>query len=259
MPGRPRASEGSTIFSNMKSGVLIPALIILIIHASDAPGQVLYRSDALQVERINGRVWLHTSYLDMADHGKFPCNGLVYVDRGEALVFDTPVDSISSSELLQWLMDVKGLSVNAVVVNHFHNDCLGGLDVFHERGIPSYAGHRTIAMAHRDSVTVPEHGFDTELVLRVGKQSALTRYPGAGHTEDNMVSYLPNEKVLFGGCLVKSIGAGKGNLADADTTRWASTVREVRRLFSQAEVVVPGHGPYGGKELLEYTMRMFER
>ena len=42
-------------------------------------------------------------------------------------------------------------------------------------------------------------------------------FPGAGHTRDNLVVWLPEHRVLFGGCMVKSArGRTPGNLADAE-------------------------------------------
>ncbi|MGE0492978.1 MAG: MBL fold metallo-hydrolase [Vulcanimicrobiota bacterium] len=82
---------------------------------------------------------------------------------------------------------------------------------------------------------------------------------GRGHSFDNVVTYLPAEKVLFGGCLLKARGAGKGNLADADVAAWPTTVAAVRQAFAEAEFVVPGHGRWGGPELLDYTIEMFSQ
>ncbi len=82
---------------------------------------------------------------------------------------------------------------------------------------------------------------------------------GAGHTLDNIVTYLPSEKTLFGGCLVKAKGSGKGNLADADVSAWSGTVSRVRDAFPEVEVIVPGHGECGGLDLLRYTVEMFQQ
>jgi metallo-beta-lactamase class B len=57
--------------------------------------------------------------------------------------------------------------------------------------------------------------------------------------------------------MVKSLGSGKGNLADADTLAWAGTVRKVMELVNDSTTVIPGHGKHGGRELLEYTVGMF--
>ena len=46
-------------------------------------------------------------------------------------------------------------------------------------------------------------------------------YPGAGHTQDNLVVWIPEAKLLFGGCLIKEERARHiGNVTDADLQGW---------------------------------------
>ncbi len=71
-------------------------------------------------------------------------------------------------------------------------------------------------------------------------------------------TYIPGEKVLFGGCLIKEVGAGKGNLGDANTEEWPDTVRKIKQAYPEVKYVVPGHGKVGGLELLDYTIGRFE-
>ncbi len=45
-------------------------------------------------------------------------------------------------------------------------------------------------------------------------------FPGAGHTADNVVAYVPARHLLFGVCLIKEAAAkGLGNIADADLSK----------------------------------------
>lgn len=63
---------------------------------------------------------------------------------------------------------------------------------------------------------------------------------------------------MFGGCLVKTMNAGKGNLADANTASWSATVEQVKRAYPDVRFVIPGHGATGGVELLDFTARLFQ-
>jgi metallo-beta-lactamase class B len=65
--------------------------------------------------------------------------------------------------------------------------------------------------------------------------------------------------VIFGGCLIKEVGAGKGNLADANTIDWSNTVRKIRDEYPDVKRIVPGHGQPGGIELLDYTIKLFDK
>jgi metallo-beta-lactamase class B len=81
---------------------------------------------------------------------------------------------------------------------------------------------------------------------------------GQGHTSDNIIGYIPSENALFGGCLIKALGATKGNLTDANIREWSETVELIKKEISKLEIVIPGHEKNGGKELLEYTIELFE-
>ena len=47
-----------------------------------------------------------------------------------------------------------------------------------------------------------------------------------------------------------------GNIADADTKNYAGTVRKVKKEFSNSKIVIPGHGKYGGIEVLDHTISL---
>ena len=219
----------------------------------------IYETGTLKIRKIAGGTYIHTSYLETETFGKVPCNGMIVANSGEAIVFDTPTDDAVSAELISWMEKTIHCGVVGVVATHFHADCLGGLSEFHRRGIPSYASNSTISLAGQNNETAPQNGFDNILVLQVGSKSVVNEFLGQGHTVDNIVSYYPEDKVLFGGCLVKSMDAGKGYLGDANVKTWSGTVRKVKEKYGEAEIIIPGHGNYGNLELLDYTIKMFEQ
>jgi len=215
-----------------------------------------YESDALKITQISNTVFLHTSFLKTKSFGTVPSNGMVYVNGNEAIIFDTPVDNDASNELIDWL---GNKTIKAVVVTHFHVDCLGGLNAFHSKGITSYATHETIKLAKEDNRKIlPQNGFENAYEFQIGHEVVLAKYFGQGHTKDNIVAYVPSEKVLFGGCLIKALNAPKGNLADANPADWPHTVKSLQSELPDIEVVIPGHGKYGDTKLLDYTVDLFE-
>ena len=213
--------------------------------------------DYIDIEKISEHTFIHTSYLIIPKFGKFGCNGLVYVNGGEAIIFDTPIDPIASKQLYKWIEKTLKAKVIGVVVNHFHVDCLGGLAYFHKKNIPSYSNQLTKTLAEADSVVAPIYVFNEKTEIAVGQSNIECRFFGEGHTRDNIVSWLPEEKILFGGCMVKSLKAGKGNLRDADLREWSNTIEKVKQQYADVKIVVPGHGKHGGIELLDYTIEMF--
>ncbi|MCD8540488.1 MAG: subclass B1 metallo-beta-lactamase [Leadbetterella sp.] len=217
----------------------------------------IYRSDDLVIIQISENAFEHVSYLQTQDFGNVPCNGLVVRDGHETLVFDTPTNDKSAAELIRWVTDSLHCKINAVIPTHFHNDCLGGLKPFHDKGVPSYAYARTVELAKENGYVVPQNIFSDSLILKVGKEKIITKFFGEGHTRDNVVGYFPAEKVMFGGCLIKELNAGKGYLGDANVTDWPATVEKVKQAYPDVTIVVPGHGKYGDSRLLDYTIKLF--
>ncbi|WP_116126871.1 subclass B1 metallo-beta-lactamase [Lewinella sp. IMCC34183] len=236
---------------------LLLSLLGLAAGVLTAQDSLLYHSPILEVEQLAPGTYLHRSFLSTDDYGKVACNGVVFTDGREAVVLDTPVDTLGSVELIEFLQRQLGLRVIAVVPTHFHDDCLGGLAAFHVRGISSYGNEKTAELATAHGAIPPRRTFAGEKMLRVGDREVLISHPGAGHTRDNVVAYFAADQTLFGGCLVKSLGAGKGNLADADTAAWSASVVEAMARYPRAVRIVPGHGTPGDRHLLEFTRDLF--
>ncbi len=219
--------------------------------------EIVYQSKSLVVSRLSAHAYLHTSYLQTQDYGNVPCNGLIVTDGGETIIFDTPTNDSASEELITWIRQKLHDQVKAVIPTHFHNDCLGGLQAFHNHNIPSYAYVRTIELAKTNHYVVPVNSFSDSLVLKAGKLPVTARFFGEGHTRDNVVGYFPADHVMFGGCLVKELDATKGYLGDANVNAWSGTVEKVRKQYPDVKIVIPGHGDCGDKALLDYTIRLF--
>ncbi|NME67554.1 subclass B1 metallo-beta-lactamase [Flammeovirga aprica] len=218
----------------------------------------IYVSHQLVIRPLTEHVYLHTSFLETQSYGRVPCNGIVVMDDGEAIIIDSPTTEESSIELLDWLKKEK-VKVKGVVPTHFHVDCVAGLEYFHKENIKSYGSQHTAHLTDSIHFTAPKIVFKDTLTLNVDDHKILLKFEGAGHTHDNIVAYIPSDKVLFGGCLVKAKGWGKGNLEDADTTEWANSVMKTMLDFPEVEIVVPGHGGVGDISLLENTIKMFKQ
>jgi metallo-beta-lactamase class B len=221
--------------------------------------QQAYTSETLTIQPVSDHVYQHTSYLQSETYGKVPCNGMIVFHKNEAIIFDTAADTIVSGELIRWVEKELKCTIKAVIPTHFHIDCLGGLEAFHRRKIPSYANNTTIQLATANQSPVPANGFDKRLELTVGGRKVVAEFVGEGHTRDNIIGYFPDENIMFGGCLIKEVGAAKGNLADATIQDWPATVALLKQKYAATKMVIPGHGKPGGTELFNYTIQLFEQ
>ena len=245
----------------MKNFVLILNGILLLFISCKSPKMMsksLLQTEGLKITKLTNNTYLHISYLESPTFGHVPCNGMIYVNGKEAAIFDTPPNDSVSYELIKWVEKELDCTVKAIVVNHFHGDCLGGLKAFHEKGIKSYANNETLILAKKDNKEIPQNGFDASFELKIGNEKVINTFFGAGHTYDNIVSYVPEDNVLFGGCMIKEVGAGKGFIGDANLNEWSNTVEKVKKAYPNLKVVIPGHGKTGGVELLDFTKNLFK-
>ncbi|KMQ65587.1 beta-lactamase [Chryseobacterium angstadtii] len=220
--------------------------------------KVVYKTDNLSVIQLSDGIYQHISYLNTESFGKVECNGMIVKDGNETVILDTPTNDKSSEELIAWIKSSLHSKVNAVVATHFHDDCLGGLKEFDKNKIPSYANNQTIELSKKAGANVPGNGFNDSITLNAGKHKILVKYFGEGHTKDNVVAYVPDEKAMFGGCLIKEMEATKGYLGDANVHAWSQTVTKVKNQYPDVKIVMPGHGEVGGQELLDYTIKLFK-
>lgn len=216
-------------------------------------------SDDIFLVRLTDRTYLHQTAAQTKNWGKVWANGVLLIDEGEAFMFDTPWNDEQTEKLVTWLADSLQVKVTTVVPNHWHEDCMGGLDYLHLKGIKSYASQMTMDIAREKGLPQPQNGFKENLVLRLNDMEVECFYPGAGHATDNIVVWIPSEKVLFPGCMVKDLeSTGLGNFVDGDVHTWPATVNKVIGKYPDAKIVVPGHGKPGGFELLIHTHNLLQ-
>jgi metallo-beta-lactamase class B len=221
---------------------------------------VIYASEKLIIQKLSEHSYRHISYLNTNDFGKVASNGMIVVNETEAVVFDTPSDNESSDELINYVTNNLNGRIKAVIPTHFHKDCAGGLEKFIEKGIPAFATDKTVALLKNEGHVFekPIIGFIDTLTLTIGDKKVYAQYFGEGHSKDNIIGYFPHDNALFGGCLIKTIGANKGFLGDANIDDWSGTVAKLKQKYPTAKIVIPGHGKWGGTELFDYTINLFK-
>jgi metallo-beta-lactamase class B len=216
-------------------------------------------TDNLELLPVSESVYIHVSYHDLRNYKHVSANGLVYVDQDKAFVMDTTWADEEAQALINWLLKKK-ITIQGVVATHWHIDCMGGLDAFHKAGIGSYGHELTRETARNKKLPVPQNGFTESLFLRLNGKTIQLYYPGPGHTKDNIVIWLPDEKILFGGCLLKALEwKGLGFIGDADLGKWPSTLEMLLKKFPDSCIVVPGHGRPGDLSLIHHTSELLKR
>lgn len=241
----------------------IPTILSLLILAyGPAPAQSPQKP-GLTVTPLNDRVFVHTTY-GQYQKSLVPSNGLIIKTNEGVVLVDTGWDSEDNTDntqqLLQWVSDSLRQPVRLCIVTHAHEDRVGGIRALKKAGVRVVSTPLTAKKSVKLGYEAPEGMLPNDTTFIIGQEPIRCYFPGEGHTSDNIVVWLPNQQILHGGCLVKSVAAfGMGNLADANLTEWANSIRRVKDQFGTAKVVVPGHEEWGDTRALEHTRRLLEK
>lgn len=224
------------------------------LQLSASSQQSIKISPDLELIEISKNTYLHVSYTTLPEYGRVNANGLIFINDRQAFLFDTPWSDSQTRELIDFLKKNMKLQIVGFVPNHWHEDCMGGLGYLKSQKIKSYANQLTIDIAKSKNLPVPDQGFTDSLKLNLGNKDIHCYFLGAAHSLDNIVIWIPSEETLFPGCMCKSIDSDNlGNIADGNLSEYPETIHLVIKRFSHAKVVIPGHGPTGGPELLYHT------
>lgn len=213
----------------------------------------------LEVTKLQPGVWVHTSWYTFENGARFPSNGLIIMEDDSLLLIDTAWGERATEDLLTWIEQELAVPVEAVIATHAHADRMGGAETLKTRGIPLYANPLGFEMAVDHGWPQPQSIGDLNPGDTVPFGSVEVFYPGPAHTTDNLMVWLPESRLLFGGCAVKSANSKTmGNVADADLDAWPDSIERARTTYPDTELVLPGHGAVGGQELLLHTIRLLE-
>ncbi|KYG62383.1 hypothetical protein AZI86_16225 [Bdellovibrio bacteriovorus] len=204
---------------------------------------------------------------------------VVDISPKDLLIIDAPWTSASTRDLLKWAKDTFGDRKITAINTHSHMDRVAGNDVFLAEGADVYSSDLTIkyvkkskptelkSLASRVSdpaikaefakmkIREANHSFPLKegKTLSFGEKKAEIFYPGHGHTKDNVVVYLPDYKILYGGCFI--VGLPKlGYIKEADLKEWPKALDKMSRF--DAKWVIPGHGTSYSPDLIEHTKKL---
>jgi len=209
----------------------------------------------LKIKNINKNIYLHKSYKQTQDWGMVSSNGLVVVNGTEAYIIDTPWSEKDTIKLVNWIKN-QGYNLAGSISTHSHDDRSSGIKWLNSNSIPTYVSRLTNQLLEKEGKTLAENSFEQSEFWMV-KDKIQAFYPGGGHTIDNIVVWLSDSKILFGGCLVRSKNSKSlGYTEEASIDIWADSIEKIIAKYPDIKMVVPGHGASGSIELLEHTKNM---
>jgi metallo-beta-lactamase class B len=208
----------------------------------------------VDVRPLAPKVWLSISHQQ-----GFPTNGLVVETADSSVLVDAGWDDGEAARLFDFAAKRLHKPIRDVIVTHAHRDRIGGAGEALRRGARVHALARTIAHARERGQAVPDVTEPEEATLMIGGVTLELYYPGAGHTDDNLIVWLPATRILYGGCFLKAGDARDlGNIADADVKAWPGSLARAAEHAPHPAIVVPGHGALGG-DPIAHTAELLRR
>lgn len=237
----------------------ILSLIFLLVSVNLFASGNIKINDDLELVKISDDAYIHVSWFDLPKYGHFPSNGLIYISGGRAILLDTPMSDSLSKVLVDYIRDTMHLQIVNFIPNHWHDDCTEGLKYINELNIQSLSNKLTHDILIEKGLPTTSGYFTGSDTLNLDGKPVICYYPGGAHTIDNIVVWFPDDKILFGGCMVRSMETNTlGNTADAVLEEWGNTIEKVIEAFPDAQIVIPGHGDTGGIELLLHTLDLLK-
>jgi metallo-beta-lactamase class B len=217
------------------------------------------QENRLVITPLKGDFYIYTTYHDYG--GKpFPSNSMYLVTDKGIILFDTPWDSTQFQPLMDSVLARHGKKITLCIATHFHADRTAGLEFYAKKGVMTYTSRLTddFCVKRNEKRAVNHFSDDTSFVW--GQYSFETYYPGHGHSKDNIVIWFEKDRILYGGCFVKSVeNDNMGNIADANITEWKNAVKKVIRKYPSSAYIIPGHFGCGSKEALKHTLKLIEK
>ena len=231
-----------------------PALIVAPALAADVP--------AMAAQKASASAWYveGVSALGSTANQNFISNAGFVVTPAGVVVIDALGSPALAIRLVGEIRKVTPLPITHVIVTHYHADHVYGLQTFKalgarimaHRGAKEYLNSETarLRMEVSRKDLAPWVNADTHLVeadewlegdqdLTVGGVTFQIRRAGPSHTPEDLVIYLPQEKVLFAGDLV--FRSRIPYVGQADSRQWIIALDKL--LDFGAQTIVPGHGP----------------
>lgn len=216
----------------------------------------------------------------VTDETFFNSNVLVaWMGDDTVLTASSPFETEGATALVEWIRKKFGPAKLIVINTHFHSDGTGGNEAFIKAEAQIWASEMTKklqiskgAAVRKESMAsftdpklrqriesrrevMAQNIFDPAkgLQLEFKGEPVTVFYPGPAHSPDNVVVYLPQRQVLFGGCMIRSgDSTDLGFLGSADVEHWETSARTL--LNFPVKFVIPGHGAVGGSELIQNTI-----
>ncbi|MGM9477596.1 PEDO-3 family subclass B1 metallo-beta-lactamase [Pedobacter sp. GSP4] len=213
----------------------------------------------IKIKHLTGNLYVYTTYNNykgvLTD-----ANAVYLVTNKGVVVIDAPWDPAQFEPFLDSIQAKHHQKVVLAIATHSHGDRAAGLAFFKSKGIKTYTSKLTDEILRANKEPRAAYTFNNDTTFTVGNYKLSTYYAGKGHTKDNLVIWFGQDKVLFGGCLVKSTEATDlGYIGEADLEAWPKSIGKLKQKYPDSKFVITGHQAWGNTEALDYTQKLLSK
>jgi glyoxylase-like metal-dependent hydrolase (beta-lactamase superfamily II) len=233
---------------------MLLGLAAALVQAEEGPAMV--------AQQVSASSWYveGVSALGSPANQNFISNAAFVVTPAGVVVIDSLGSPALAARLVAEIRKITPAPITHVIVTHYHADHIYGLQTFKALGARILAHRAGKEYLNSDTARLrleasrqelapwiddkthlveADEWIDGDKDLTVGGVRLQLKLVGPSHTPEDMVIYLPQEKVLFAGDLV--FRSRIPYVGKADSRHWIAALDTL--LAFDAQIIVPGHGP----------------
>jgi len=235
--------------------LLVGAFLLVQVQGSSAEG----------LTKISDSVYSYVDIKKSSPANSFGANaGIIIGDHGVAVV-DTLISAKQAEKFIEDIRAVTGKPIKYVINTHGHLDHTFGNAEFEKLGAVVIAHRNCLAnmkkgseatlrnaknfgLAEKDirgtRIAYPTVTFPDRIEIDLGGRTLELISAGHSHTDDSIMVYLREEKVLFAGDVLFT--GYHPFLGEGDIAGWIKVLDDVAAM--DAVRIIPGHGPVSTKK-----------
>ena len=203
----------------------------------------------LNLVHLNGPIYI------CEDHFYARENTVVFVGEDSVTVAGATWTPETAKLLDEAIKKITPKPVRSVINTNYHPDRAGGNGYWKSIGCDIHSTQLTFDLLKADwesicewtrkgipdfpdiNLTLPTIVHSGDFALQKNKIQVI--YFGPAHTVDGVIVYFPEQKVLYGGCMLKPF---LGNLDQADLNAYPQTLISLKKRSLEISTIVAGHG-----------------
>jgi metallo-beta-lactamase class B len=232
----------------------LASILLFLVLFSNSFGQT--KNSPLQISHLTGDFYVYKTFHDYKGT-LISANAMYLVTNKGVVLFDAPWDKTQFQPLLDSIKAKHNKDVVMHFATHSHEDRAGGLEFYRQKGIKTYTIKLTDEILLKNNEKRAEFVIPNDTTFIVGQHTFEIYYPGKGHAPDNIVVWFNKEKVLYGGCFIKSAETKDlGYLGDADVKEWEKSIEKTQMKFKNPKFIITGHDDWKDLTSLKHTLKL---